>query len=230
MKQEADINVSAILVAGGSSIRMGFDKTFAKLGERSVIEHSIQAFIKCPFIKNLIIVINENTAPQLRDLVDKIKTNTEIKIVAGGITRKNSVSNGLNEINQNCDFVAIHDGARPWINPKQIIRVLEQAEKFGAAASGRPVTDTIKKCNDNSIVTGSISREELWAMETPQIFSREIITEAYSEILKEGIEVTDEVSAVMHCGKPVKIVHNECRNPKVTFPEDLKIRPPSYHD
>ena len=126
MKKKADINVSAILVAGGSSIRMGFDKTFAKLGERSVIEHSIQAFLKCSLIKNLVIVINENTAPQLRDLVNKIKTNTEIKIVSGGTTRKNSVANGLNEINQNCDFVAIHDGARPWINPLQIIKVLEQ--------------------------------------------------------------------------------------------------------
>ena len=117
MKQETDINVSAILVAGGSSIRMGFDKIFAKLGERSVIEHSIQAFLRCHFIKNLIIVINENTASQLRDIVNKIKTNTEIRIVSGGTTRKNSVANGLNEINQDCDFVAIHDGARPWINP-----------------------------------------------------------------------------------------------------------------
>ena len=177
-----------------------------------------------------IIVINENTASQIRDIVNKIKTNTEIRIVSGGTTRKNSVANGLNEINQNCDFVAIHDGARPWINPLQIIKVLEQAEKFGAAASGRPVTDTIKKCDNNAIVTESISREELWAMETPQIFSRDIISKAYSEILNEGIDVTDEVSAVMHYGKPVKIVHNEWANPKVTFPEDLKIRPPSYYD
>tara|TARA_B100000575_G_scaffold173957_1_gene139403 strand:+ start:2036 stop:2728 length:693 start_codon:yes stop_codon:yes gene_type:complete len=230
VKQETDINVSAILVAGGSSIRMGFDKIFTKLGDKSVIEHSIQAFLRCHLIKNLIIVINENTASKLRDIVNKIKTNTEIRIVSGGTTRMNSVANGLNEINQNCDFVAIHDGARPWINPLQIIKVLEQAEKFGAAASGRPVTDTIKKCDNNAIVTESISREELWAMETPQIFSRDIITKAYSEILKEGIDVTDEVSAVMHYGKPVKIVHNEWANPKVTFPKDLKIRPPSYND
>ena len=227
MKQETDINVSAILVAGGSSIRMGFDKIFAKLGERSVIEHSIQAFLRCHFIKNLIIVINENTASQLRDIVNKIKTNTEIRIVSGGTTRKNSVANGLNEINQNCDFVAIHDGARPWINPLQIIKVLEQAEKFGAAASGRPVTDTIKKCDNNAIVTESISREELWAMETPQIFDREIITQAYDEILKKNIEVTDEVSAVTYFGKPVKIVQNEWINPKVTYPEDLNLIAPS---
>ena len=102
-----------------------------------------------------------------------------------------------------------------------------RSKKIGAAASGRPLTDTIKKCDNNNIVSESISRENVWAMETPQIFDREIITQAYDEILKKNIEVTDEVSAVTYFGKPVKIVQNEWINSKVTFPEDLNLIAPS---
>ena len=227
MKQDLKKNVSAIIVAGGSSTRMGFDKIFAKLGDKSVIEHSICAFLNCDFINDIILVINENTATQLDELIVSMKTDIEIKIVLGGETRKNSVNNGLKKLDQSCDFVAIHDGARPWINPRQIQRVLQEAKKIGAAASGRPLTDTIKKCDNKNIVSESISRENVWAMETPQIFDREIITQAYDEILKKNIEVTDEVSAVTYFGKPVKIVQNEWINPKVTFPEDLNLIAPS---
>ena len=124
--------------------------------------------------------------------------------------------------------MAIHDGARPWIKPNQIIKVLECAKEHGAAASGRPITDTIKKCNEDSTVIESISREFLWAMETPQIFRYQLIKEAYDFIIKKGIEVTDEVSAVNHYGKPVKIVQDEWKNPKITFPEDLNSTPPSH--
>ena len=143
---ETDLNknVSAIIVAGGSSTRMGFDKIFAKLGDKSVIEHSICAFLNCDFINDIILVINENTATQLDELIVSMKTDIEIKNCSWRRDEKNSVNNGLKKLDQSCDFVAIHDGARPWINPRQIQRVLQEAKKIGAAASGRPLTDTIK--------------------------------------------------------------------------------------
>ena len=221
-------NVTSIIVGGGSSTRMGFDKLFAQLGNQTVIEYSIHAFIGCSFVSNLIIVISEESRKKLEAIISKIKTDKGISIIEGGTTRKNSVAKGLNLLNDKCSYVAIHDGARPWIKPNQIIKVLECAKEHGAAASGRPITDTIKKCNEDSTVIESISREFLWAMETPQIFRCQLIKEAYDFIIKKGIEVTDEVSAVNHYGKPVKIVQDEWKNPKITFPEDLNSTPPSH--
>lgn len=221
-------NVTSIIVGGGSSTRMGFDKLFAQLGNQTVIEYSIHAFIECSFVSNLIIVISKESRKKLEAIIRKIKTDKGISIIEGGTTRKNSVAKGLNLLNDKCSYVAIHDGARPWIKPNQIIKVLECAKEHGAAASGRPITDTIKKCNEDSTVIESISREFLWAMETPQIFRYQLIKEAYDFIIKKGIEVTDEVSAVNHYGKPVKIVQDEWKNPKITFPEDLNSTPPSH--
>ena len=221
-------NVTSIIVGGGSSTRMGFDKLFAQLGNQTVIEYSIHAFIECSFISNLIIAISNKSRERLENIVAKIKTDKDITIIEGGTTRRNSVAKGLNLLNDKCSYVAIHDGARPWIKPNQIIKVLECAKEYGAAASGRPITDTIKKCDKDSTVIGSISREFLWAMETPQIFRYQLIKEAYDFIIKKGIEVTDEVSAVNHYGKPVKIVQDEWKNPKITFPEDLNSTPPSH--
>ena len=221
-------NVTSIIVGGGSSTRMGFDKLFAQLGNQTVIEYSIHAFIECSFVSNLIIVISKENRKKLEAIISKIKTDKGIFIIEGGTTRKNSVAKGLNLLNDKCSYVAIHDGARPWIKPNQIIKVLECAKEHGAAASGRPITDTIKKCNKDSTVIESISREFLWAMETPQIFRCQLIKEAYDFIIKKGIEVTDEVSAVNHYGKPVKIVQDEWKNPKITFPEDLNSTPPSH--
>ena len=221
-------NVTSIIVGGGSSTRMGFDKLFAQLGNQTVIEHSIHAFIKCSFVSNLIIAISNKSRERLENIVAKIKTDKDITIIEGGTTRGNSVAKGLNLLNEKCSYVAIHDGARPWIMPKQISKVLECAKEHGAAASGRPITDTIKKCDKDSTVIGSISREFLWAMETPQIFRYQLIKEAYDFIIKKGIEVTDEVSAINHYGKPVKIVKDEWKNPKITFPEDLDSTPPSH--
>ena len=227
MKKQSERNVKAIIVGGGSSTRMGFDKLFAEFGNQTVIEHSINAFTKCSFVSDIIIVIKNNNKKRLEDIVANIKTDKAINIVEGGTTRRNSVAKGLELINRECSYVAIHDGARPYINPEQIRKVLEAAKEYGAAASGRPITDTINKCDRDSKVIGSIPREFLWAMETPQIFKYQTIKEAYDLVIKNDIQVTDEVSAVIHYGKTVKIVQDEWKNPKITFLEDLNSKPPS---
>ena len=106
-------NVTSIIVGGGSSTRMGFDKLFAQLGNQTVIEHSIHAFIKCSFVSNLIIAISNKSRERLENIVAKIKTDKDITIIEGGTTRRNSVAKGLNLLNDKCSYVAIHDGARP---------------------------------------------------------------------------------------------------------------------
>ena len=113
------------------------------------------------------------------------------------------------------DYVAIHDGARPWIRPSQIEKVFETAMQYGAAVSARPITDTVKRCDQEGAIKESISRKDLWAMETPQIFRTELIERAYNQ-----------AAAIELVGAPVRVVHDPFNNPKITFPDDLKAQDP----
>lgn len=208
---------------------MGFDKMFATLGDRKVIEHSIDAFSLCTAVQEIIVVINPQTSEKLRALLHSHDDEKIIKITNGGDSRRDSVSNGLKELATDCDYVAVHDGARAWITPEQINRVFDAAVQHGAAASAHPVTDTVKRTDPQGIVIESVNRELLWSMETPQIFQTKVLKKAYERIMTSGTEVTDEVSAVEQIGEPVHLITNTAHNVKITIPDDLKLPPPHRH-
>jgi 2-C-methyl-D-erythritol 4-phosphate cytidylyltransferase len=119
--------------------------------------------------------------------------------------------------------VAVHDGARPLIHPSQISRCLAKARETGAAASARPVSETLKRADEAGRVCGSVDRSGLWIMETPQVFARPLLVQAYEAVLREGVLVTDEVSALERLGHPVWLVDNPTPNPKITWPPDLAV-------
>jgi 2-C-methyl-D-erythritol 4-phosphate cytidylyltransferase len=121
------------------------------------------------------------------------------------------------------EFVAVHDAARPLITAREIERVFAAAVEHRAAALAAPVGETLKIANHNNFVTGSIDRKNVFAMQTPQIFARDLLLQAYERIAKDSLEITDEVSAVEHTGRKVVIVQAEDYNPKITFPSDLAI-------
>jgi 2-C-methyl-D-erythritol 4-phosphate cytidylyltransferase len=120
-------------------------------------------------------------------------------------------------------FVAVHDAARPLVTPEQIDRVLAEAREHGAAALAAPVTDTLKRANEDHFVSGGVSRENLYAMQTPQIFARELLDSAYAAVAADKLVVTDEVSAVEHVGGKVVLVPNDDWNVKITYPRDLLL-------
>lgn len=214
---------SAIIVAAGSGTRMGFDKLLASLGGRPVILHTLLAFQACPDIDEIVVVASEDRVDVIRRLAgDEVLTKLRA-FVPGGEERHLSVWAGIQAVAENCTLVAVHDGARPLIHPLQISRCLERARETGAAASARPVSETLKRADAAGCVSGSVDRAGLWIMETPQVFSRELLVEAYEAVLRDGALVTDEVSALERLGHPVWLVDNPTPNPKITWPPDLAL-------
>lgn len=214
---------SAIIVAAGSGTRMGFDKLLAALGGSPVILRTLSAFQRCPEIEEIIVVASEERAEVIQRIADDADYSKLRAFVPGGAERHLSVWAGIQALSESCNFVAVHDGARPLIQPSQISRCLARARETGAAASARPVSETLKRADSEGRVNGSVDRNGLWIMETPQVFQRRVLTEAYQAVLRDGLLVTDEVSALGHIGHDVWLVDNPSPNPKITWPSDLAL-------
>jgi 2-C-methyl-D-erythritol 4-phosphate cytidylyltransferase len=213
--------LTAVIVAGGSSQRMGFDKLLALLGDKPVLAHTIEAFERTDSVKEIILVARAERVAEFQELVRQSDFKKVRRVVAGGMHRQDSVRAGLEGLDASADYVAVHDAARPLVVPKQIERVLAVAREHGAAALAEPVTDTLKRANENGLVTGGVSRDGLYAMQTPQIFARELLERAYANVAEKNLSVTDEVSAVEHLGAKVVLVPNDEWNVKITYPRDL---------
>lgn len=215
--------VTAIIVAAGSSRRMGFDKLFTPLAGKPVVTHSIAAFESARDISDIIVVTREDRIGEMQELVTAGKFGKVRKIIPGGEERHFSVWNGLQAVLDVTRYIAIHDGARPLVTPEIIRACLNLAKKDGAACLASPIPDTIKRADADQLVTDSIERAGLWAMQTPQIFLRDLIFEAYSGVIARNKLVTDEVSAVQGLGKKISLLKNEEWNFKITYPRDLEL-------
>ena len=215
--------LSAILVAGGSSQRMGFDKLFAVIAGEPVIAHPIRAFERATSVDEIVVVAREDRHDEIRKISRDKGFKKVLSIVPGGERRQDSVRAGLDRINRDAKYVAVHDAARPLITPKQIERAFAQCRVHGAAALAQPVNDTLKRADADLLVVGSVDRHQLYAMQTPQIFERKLIEDAYRAVYAENILVTDEVSAVERLGYKVALVLDDDFNFKITYPRDLPV-------
>jgi 2-C-methyl-D-erythritol 4-phosphate cytidylyltransferase len=215
--------VSAVIVAAGSSRRMGFDKLFAPLRGKPVVSYSIAAFEKTPEIGEIILVTQPEKKSRLVELIAHEGWKKVSQLVDGGTERHLSVWRGLQSVNAGAGYVAIHDGARPLTTPAVIRRCLDLARQTGAACVAAPIPDTVKRASEAGIVVESVERAGLWAMQTPQIFSTPTILQAYARIITSGELVTDEVSAVQRMGVNIALLRNDEWNFKVTIPRDLEL-------
>jgi 2-C-methyl-D-erythritol 4-phosphate cytidylyltransferase len=213
--------LSAIIVAGGSSQRMGFDKLFARLKGEPVLAHSVRAFEVSNIVGEIILVGRADRLSELERLVSTGGFGKVTAIVPGGTRRQDSVLRGLERIKEGSDFVAVHDAARPLVQPKLIAQIFHTAQIHGGAASGAPVSDTLKRVNEKQVVIGGVERANLFAVETPQIFRRELLEKAYEAVFADGLEITDEISALELIGGTVVIVPNDEPNLKITYAADL---------
>ncbi|MEY2494356.1 MAG: 2-C-methyl-D-erythritol 4-phosphate cytidylyltransferase [Verrucomicrobiota bacterium] len=213
--------LSAIIVAAGSGQRMGFDKLFALLGDKPVISHTLDVFERTDCIDEIILVGRAEQLTKLQELVANAGLKKVRYIISGGTHRQDSVRAGLDRLGPDTDYVAVHDAARPLVLPKQIERAFGFAREHGAAALAAPITDTIKRADPDCFVTGGVGREGLYAMQTPQIFCRKLLVQAYDAVVANNLSITDEVSAVEHVGAKVFLVANDEFNPKITYPRDL---------
>lgn len=215
--------LSAILVAGGSSQRMGFDKLFAVIARQPVIAHAIRAFDHATSVSEIVVVVRQERHDEIRKITSGAGFKKIRAIVPGGEHRQDSVRAGLDRIDRDAKYVAVHDAARPLITPEQIERAFEQCRVHRAAALAQPVNDTLKRADADLLVVGSVDRHQLYAMQTPQIFERKLIEDAYRAVYAENILVTDEVSAVERLGYKIALVLNDDFNLKITYPRDLPV-------
>ncbi len=215
--------LNAIIVAAGDSHRMGFDKLFATIAGKPVIAHTLRAFERANSVDGIIVVARADRHDEIKTIVRHENFKKVTAIIPGGKRRQDSVCAGLDHLESNARYVAVHDAARPLVTPEQIERVIEQCSVHGAAALAEPINDTLKRADADLLVTGSVDRQELYAMQTPQIFERQLIAEAYRAVYAENVSVTDEVSAVERLGRKVTLVLNDDFNFKITYPRDLPM-------
>jgi len=215
--------LTAIIVAAGDSRRMGFDKLFAAIAGKPVIAHTISAFERANSVNGIIVVAREDRHDEIKTMAGDENFKKVRSIIPGGKYRQDSVRAGLEHLDSATRWVAVHDAARPLVTPEQIERVFQQCANHAAAALAEPVNDTLKRADSNLLVSASVDRDQLYAMQTPQVFERQLIEEAYRAVYAEDISVTDEVSAVERLGREVVLALNDDFNFKVTYPRDLPV-------
>jgi 2-C-methyl-D-erythritol 4-phosphate cytidylyltransferase len=215
--------VFAIIVAAGSSQRMGFDKLLSVIGDKPVVAHSIDRFERCDCIDRVMVVVRSDRRAEFQKIVDGFGFTKVNRLVDGGLERHLSVWNGISQLPEECEIVAVHDAARPLVSSELISRTVAMARECGAVALAAPIVETIKRGDGEQNVCGSVDRFGLWAMQTPQVFRFDWLRDAYKRIVDSGRSVTDEVSALQEAGHTVRLLQNTDWNIKITFPRDLEL-------
>ena len=211
--------VGAIIAAAGSSQRMrDVDKLFAPLGGKPLLAWSVDTCQRCSLVEQIVVSLNDKNL-ELGQRLKEERGWSEVTLCLGGARRQDSVGEGLHKL-KDCYWVMIHDGARPFLTLDLIQNGLEAARETGAAVAAVPVKDTIKLANSNGLIRKTLQRDELWAIQTPQVFTFDIISKAYKELASE---VTDDAAAVEQLGYKVRLYLGNYNNIKVTTPEDLAL-------
>jgi 2-C-methyl-D-erythritol 4-phosphate cytidylyltransferase len=217
--ESSSFRCAAVIVAAGSSRRMGFDKLSATLGGMPVLARTVRAFLDAATIDRIAVVCSE----ERWCLLDGIEFNKPVVRADGGELRQDSVMSGLRCLEPDVAWVAVHDGARPLIAPDEIDRCVAAAAISGAAALAHRVADTLQRADADGLCAGPVDRTDLWSMETPQVLGVDLLRQAYRRLIEAGGSVTDEVSAVWQCGHAVKFVESRKPNFKITTPADLVL-------
>lgn len=219
--------IAAIVLAGGSSRRMGkdVDKLFIKLGDAPLIAHTLARFQNCRAVKRVFLVVRGDGRAQgeYQRVVRDHRISKVQHIIAGGPERRDSVWNGLRALPAGVELVVIHDGARPCVPDMLIEKTIESAREFGSGIAACKVADTIKEVDADGKITATVPREKLWAAQTPQTFKYDLIVRAYQEAIAKGAPVTDDAAAVELLGEQVRVVESVSTNIKVTTPMDVEI-------
>jgi 2-C-methyl-D-erythritol 4-phosphate cytidylyltransferase len=204
------MKIAAIIVAGGSGKRMGQPKQFLPLAGKAVVAWTVEAFKKIKGIDRIVLLVAGDDLERAKLL--------EVTVAEAGPERTDSVRNGLKLVEPDTELVIIHDGARPLITADVIEKAIKEAREYGAAVVGVPVKDTLKIVEHGTLnVEKTINRDDIWMIQTPQVFKYEIITRAYAS----GKKATDDAKLVEDLGIKVKMVMGSYENIKITTPEDL---------
>ncbi len=212
---------TVIILSAGKSTRMGYNKMLIKIGNKTVFERTVEAFENCDVIDEIVIVAPSDSVQDYLNLIKENKYSKVMRVVEGGKTRQESVKNGLGCVSEECDYIAVHDGARPLIENESIVSVCSSAIECGGAVVGVKSVDTLKGVDENGMIVSTIDRETTVQVRTPQVFKKDILLSAHKKALEDNFEGTDECMLVERLGYPIKTVITGKNNIKLTHPEDV---------
>ena len=195
------------------------DKVFVPLAGVPLIARTLRAFQACPAVSRLVLVLALENLERGRSLAAEGGFGKVSAVCAGGPRRQDSVRLGLEALGE-CDWVAVHDGARPLVTQALIERALEAARETGAAVPALPIVDTVKETGASRSIVRTVDRGRLFAVQTPQVFRYDLLLRAHREIERD---VTDDAAMLEALGLPVRVFPGERRNIKITTPEDLEL-------
>lgn len=216
--------LSAVIVAAGESSRMnGIDKQLAQIGGIPAVIRSAFPFEDSPLVAEIVLVCRGDQIPEYYRLIQEYDLEKVTSVVGGGEHRQESVFRGIDACDGRADYYAIHDGARPLVTDWEIERCTEAAMRFGAAAVGTPVKDTIKVCGADGFIQSTPDRERLVTIRTPQIFAAGLYRGAMERAKAAHRVYTDDCQLVEQCGHPVAVSMGGYENIKITTPEDIAM-------
>ena len=221
------MHVTAIILAAGEGKRIGgrVSKSFLSIAGRPLVLRTLDRFFATRSIEKVILVVADKELRQSQMLLqnDPNLSHRPWILQAGGASRQESVRRGLEKLDSDCEIVVIHDGARPFVSFALIDHCVDEAYRVGAVVIGVPARDTIKVVSEEHWVQTTLARNTLWEIQTPQVFRKEVITEAHDWGLRQAIEATDDAMLVEGIGKPVFLLEGERTNIKITMPEDIVL-------
>ena len=223
----------AVITAGGTGTRFGAPrpKQFIPVLGKMVIEHTIEAFDHHPLITGIVVVLPESEISFFEKERKEKNFGKKIQaIVVGGASRQESVHAGILAVKSKPDFIAIHDAARCLITADEITHTIQKCmDGWQGAICALPIRDTVKKVDGEKILSTQ-SRENLWGMQTPQVFQYTVIKSAYEKAKQDRFEATDDAQVAEHAGAKVCVVQGKTTNIKITYPEDLVMAEMILHE
>lgn len=221
MKGElTSVSVGVVIPAAGQGKRMGTkeSKQFLLFHQKPIFLHTIEVFDDHPEIDEIVVVVRGTEIERTKRLIEEQGIKKVSKVVAGGRERQESVFMGLKAITT--DLVLVHDAVRPFVTKKAVTRLISEIRDYDAAILAVPMKDTVKKVEQNCVF-GTLQRNQLWSVQTPQGFRRELLLKAHIEAEKNNDFATDDSALVEKLGVNVRVVDGEYTNIKITTPEDL---------
>ncbi len=216
--------VAVILPAAGASRRFHdqhYKKPFAPLGGKAVWLHAAEKFLGHRDVKQLIVVVSEEDREEFDRKFGAHLAFLEVEVCRGGAERADSIQNALAMVRGDLELIAVHDAARPCLAEKWLDSVFAAAARDGAAILAEPVSATLKRVDSNQRIETTVDRQNLWAAQTPQVFRRELLTQAYAA--REGKPVTDDATLIEQLGQQVTVVPGSPLNIKITTRDDLRL-------
>ena len=218
--------VCVLIPAAGKGSRMvhSVKKPYLELAKKPILAHTIQRFEQNSAVDAIFVIVDRSDFSECHAAVLHPYSFTKVQdLVEGSETRQMSVYNGICALSADVDFVIVHDGVRPFVTDEIIFECLTAADECGAAVAAVPVKDTIKVANEDDFIVETPARDQLWAVQTPQVFRKSLLEEAHQAAQTRQLTATDDASLVEQLGFPVKLVKGSYANLKITTPTDLQV-------